>query len=337
MTIELPLYNYCIPTEIKDFFRFLLKDKLNFTSFLFFFVLALLLPGEGYYWQIKSFWQPPKVSAIDFSVKQTLYPINETDKGLPFLTARSFFVFDPVSSVVLASKNERVRLPPASTTKMMTALVSLGSYDLNQVLTVPDFFIEGRKVKLVEGEQIVAENLLIALLVGSANDAAEVLARNYSGGRETFVEKMNEKSRQLFLENTHFTNPTGIDQAGHFSTAHDLAWLARYALESLTFARIVSYPKVVVSSIDGRNVHSFDNVNQLLAEVPGVRGVKTGWTLEAGECLVAYVERDGKKMISVVLGSSDRFGETKEIISWVFENFTWREPYSTHFGSTAGT
>lgn len=324
--------------ELVDFFRFLLKKKLGFFTFFFTLLIFFLLPGEGFYWQTRAFWQPPQVKAANFFLPEPApYPVNQIGESLPFLTAKALFVFDPISDVVLVSKNERLELAPASTTKMMTALISLETFKPNQVLTVPDFYIEGRKVKLVEGEKISAENLLIALLVGSANDAAEVLARNYPAGRKAFVKRMNEKSQELFLENTHFANPAGIDQVGHFSTAHDLARLTKYALSDKTFARIVSYPKVAVASLDGKIVHSFSNINQLLAEVPGVKGVKTGWTQEAGGCLVTFVERDGKKIISVVLGSQDRFGETKKIIDWAFKNFVWKTPYSTHFGSTAGT
>lgn len=323
---------------LKDFFYFLTKRKLNFLTFFFILFILLLLPGKGYYWQINSLWQPPKVKAVEFLLSEELpYPVNETKLEFPFLTARAYFVFDPTSGVVLASRNENLRLPPASTTKMMAALVAQEIYEPNQILTVPSLFVEGRKAKLAKGEKIIAENLLIALLVGSANDAAEVLAQNYPGGRGAFIEKMNERAQDIFLNNTHFVNPTGIDQAGHFSTARDLGRLANFALADEDFARIVSFPRVAISSVDGRFTHLMLNINELLAEVPGVKGVKTGWTDEAGQCLVTYVERDGKKLISVVLGSSDRFGETKKIIGWVFENFTWRRPHSIHFGSTAGT
>lgn len=323
---------------MKNFFSFLVKDKLSFFSFIFLFLIFLFLPGQGDLWQLETFWKSPKVKAVEFLLPELpLYPESLTQKEFPTLSAKAYFIFDPVSGVVLASKAENLRLAPASTTKIMTALVSQEVYLPNQILTVPDFFVEGQKAKFVKGEEISAENLLIALLVGSANDAAEVLARDYPEGREAFVRKMNEKARQFSLDNTYFINPTGIDEVGHFSTARDLARLSRLALTNQNFAQIVSYPRVSVANADGKITHSMLNINELLAEVPGVKGVKTGWTDEAGECLVTLVERDGEKIISVVLGSEDRFGETKKIINWVYDNFAWRELYSIHFGSTAGT
>jgi len=323
-----------------NFISFLWKDKINFISFWLVFFLLLLTPGESHYWQVNSFWQPSQVKAVAFSLPElSFYPANQTSKDFPEISAKAFFVFDPVSKVVLAAKNENMKLSPASTTKIMTALVSLENYQPNQILTVPDFKVVGQKAKLVSGEMMTSQNLIMALLIASANDAGEVLAMSFPGGRTAFVEQMNEKAKSLFLQNTHFANPTGIDEENHYSTALDLARLADYALANQTFSQIVSSPKVTVDSVDGRTTHLLSNINELLGQVPGVRGVKTGWTDGAGECLVTFVERDGRKMISVVLGSEDRFGETKEIIDWVFGNFVWQTPpvYSTHSGSTAGT
>jgi len=315
--------------ELCSFFSFLLREKISFLTFILTFLLFLFLPGQDSYWQARIFWQPPQVGASSFSLPELPpYPIVRQDVNLtPLdLNAKAFLIFDPVSCVVLSSCNENLKLPPASTTKIMTALVAFEAYSLDQVLTVPEFFVEGHKIKLVPGEKITAGNLLMAVLIGSANDAAEVLAYNYPQGRRAFIEKMNEKAKSLLLKNTHFENPTGIDEPGHFSTAFDLARLSKYALENEVFARFVSYPKMTISSVNGQIVHSFENTNILLSEIPGVSGIKTGWTENAGECLISLVERDGRKIISVVLGSPDRFGETKKIIEWVFGNFEWKNP-----------
>jgi D-alanyl-D-alanine carboxypeptidase (penicillin-binding protein 5/6) len=162
-------------------------------------------------------------------------------------------------------------------------------------------------------------------LIYSANDAAEVLAANYDGGREAFVQAMNEKANELNLINTHFENPTGFDGGRHFSTARDLIRVAIVAMQNPRFSNIVKQKEKVVASIDGAIKHKLISTNQLLSEVDGVKGVKTGWTENARENLVTYIERDGKRIMIALLGSQDRFGETKELISWIYNNYEWQE------------
>ena len=164
---------------------------------------------------------------------------------------------------------------------------------------------------------MTVEQLLFALLVQSGNDAAEILAENYPGGRPTFIEAMNTKAAQLNLVHTHFANPTGIDEPGHYSSAADLARLASFALKKPEFARIVSTENTIVSN------HVLTNVNELLGKVPGVLGVKTGFTDGAGQSLVTLVDRDNHPVILVVLGSLDRFGDSEKLINWVYTNFKW--------------
>lgn len=252
------------------------------------------------------------------------YPVKNGSLEFPELSAKSVVILDIGSSVLLYQKDPDLRLLPASTTKIMTALVALESYSLGEVLTVGDSKTEGNKIKLIAGEQITVENLLYGLLVGSGNDAALVLAERFPGGVASFVSAMNKKASDLKLNDTHFTNPIGFDEEGHYSTAGDLARLAWVALKNKTFTNIVAQPEVTVTDVSGKIIHEFKNTNELVGKIDGVRGVKTGWTQNAGECLVSFIERNGEKIIIVLLGSDDRFGETRKIIDWVFNNYEWR-------------
>jgi D-alanyl-D-alanine carboxypeptidase (penicillin-binding protein 5/6) len=251
------------------------------------------------------------------------YPVNKRISEPPSLSARSIVVLDANSMVTLYEKEPNLRLLPASTTKIMTALVTLEHYPLDWVLTVEEMKVDGNQIKLLPGERITVENLLYGALVGSGNDAAFVLAENFPGGTGAFVEAMNQKAKDLGLLDTYFTNPIGLDEAGHYSTAKDLAKLTVEAIKNSVFLRIVSTSAVAVSDVTGEINHFLKNTNELIGKLEGVRGVKTGWTQNAGECLIALTERNGEKMVTVVLGSQDRFGETQKLIEWVFTNFSW--------------
>ena len=256
----------------------------------------------------------------------TLTPSNypEIKKGTvePTLTAKSIYAVDLQSGKVLLSKNPDTPILPASTTKMATALVALEAYSLDQVLTIGRVNVDGQKIGLLQGEQITVRDLLNGLLVASGNDTAEVLAANYPGGREAFVGKMNELARSLGLENTNFKNPTGLDEYLHFSTAKDLVTIAAVAIQNPTVAEIVSLQETNTVGLNMRP-HKLSNINQLVGKVPGVMGVKTGWTLNSGESVVTYINRDGKKVMIALMGSADRFGETETLINWIYENYSW--------------
>lgn len=316
--------------ELRDFlkfFKFLWREKICGLNFFLTFSIVFLLPGQGYYETLQLNFREPQVAASHFVIPPP-FPIPKNKNGIPApeLSAKSVLVVDLPSWVVMYEKNPNLRLLPASTTKIMTALVALDYYHPEQVLEVPDVFREGQDIKLQKGEKMTVENLLYALLVASANDAAETLAANYPGGRGNFIEAMNQKVASLRLLNTHFVNPTGIDEEGQYTSASDLARLAKIAIQNPVFARIVATDKVVVYSQDLKIAHPMSNINLLLGKVPGIRGIKTGWTINAGECLVGIDERDGRKVITVVLGSQDRFGETEKLFDWVFGNFQWIVP-----------
>lgn len=241
-----------------------------------------------------------------------------------FVGSESVFAMDIDSEVVLLAKNENVSMLPASTVKMMTALVAEETYASDLPLEVKNPMVIGQKMGLKTGEKIVVNNLLDGLLIYSANDAAEVLAQNYSAGRGAFVELMNKKATDLGLINTRFTNPSGVDENGQYTTAHDIAYLGLSLIKNSTISNIVSTKQKTVASADGLIQHRLVSTNKLLGEVPGVLGIKTGWTEYARENLVTYVTRDNHRIIIAVLGSSDRFGETKRIIDWIYSSFTWQ-------------
>lgn len=251
-------------------------------------------------------------------------PVVPGNPTFPIISAEGVVAMDLDSGVALYEKNPDSAFLPASTTKIITALVVLDSYSLDAILIVPQKVgVDGQKMGLIAGEQMRVENLLYGLLVYSANDAAETLAQNYPGGRDAFISAMNDKARALSMNNSHFANPVGLDEDDQRSTARDLVRASEVAMRNPEFAKIVGTKQVYISDLSGRFNYNLKNINELLGVVPGVMGVKTGWTENARENLVTYLERDGHKVMIAVLGSQDRFGETKELIDWIFANYKW--------------
>lgn len=242
----------------------------------------------------------------------------------PNFSAASVIASEAGTDFILFAKDSHKRVPIASTTKIMTALVSLEYFKPNEILTVPANItnIMGSTMGLRAEERITFRGLLYGMLLNSGNDVAYTVAANYPGGTEAFVAAMNIKASELNLSDTHFSNPAGFDSPDHFSSAYDLVKIAGVALENYQFARVVATKDTIVASEDKSSIHQLKNLNKLL-ETPGVLGIKTGTTPLAKENLVGLVERDGHKILTVVLGSDDRFGETERLIDWVYANFSW--------------
>lgn len=295
--------------------------------FLLLILLFLFLPGENFYESLRLKFKESLVRKNEVVLPQLLdYPVNVKGARTLFLTAKSAIIVDVSSKVAIFTKEPHARLSPASTTKIMTALVALKNYELDDILTVSNLdSLIGRNMKLFEGEKISVESLLYGLLVHSANDAALTLASSYSSGIEEFIDSMNETANELGLFNTHFTDISGLDRPDHYSTVRDLAHLTAYAMEDSILARMVGVSGILVSDTSKKYWHKLETTNELIGKIPGLKGVKTGWTEKAGECLISYIERDNKKIIVVLLGSQDRFGETKKLIEWVFANYNWQE------------
>lgn len=244
----------------------------------------------------------------------------------PILSAKAIFVRDLTSGVILYQKDADISLPIASTTKIMTALVASAYFKPHSELTVKlAADIPGSRVGLQAGEKLSFRSLLYGMLLNSGNDAAFALAENYPGGVTGFVSAMNKKAQSLNLNNTHFDNPAGFDSPQHYSSAKDLATITEEALKDPALNKIFATKETSIVSLDKKYTHQLANLNKLLTQVKGVLGVKTGYTNLAKENLVTLVDRDRHKILTVVLGSDDRFGESTKLIEWVYEDFTWPE------------
>ena len=289
-------------------------------------ILVLIsLPGQNDYQTLGIKPQAPRVRGAEIAIAQELVPVNVTGVKALGLTARAALVMDVTSGTVMYQKNIQTPLLPASITKVMTALVAIEAYGLDEVLTVKraDEAI-GQSMGLVVGEKMTVENLLYGLLVKSGNDAALALAENYPAGYQAFIDKMNQKAKEWQMTDTTFKNVSGVEQWQHTTTVRDLAVLAREAMKNEIVAKMVATKSITVTDVTGEIKHELKNVNQLLGEVEGLRGLKTGWTTNAGECLITDTVRDGKEIITVVLGSEDRFGESRSLIEWAYANHEWK-------------
>lgn len=301
--------------------------RLGFLSLAGLFFLSL--PGQNFYQTLKISAGRLLVREVNFPVPTVFpYPVKISSNPPPEITAHSAVVMDVDSKVVIFAKEPHLKLSPASLTKIVTALVALKNYQLDDILTVSNLYPEGAQMGLFKDEQISVENLLYGLLLPSGNDAAFTLAENFPGGFEQFIVSMNEEVDQLGLKATHFANPTGEENGNHFSTTWDMAHLASYVVQNPVFARIVSTKNINLSSSDQTKWHELKSTNILLGEDLGVKGVKTGWTEESGGCFIAYVERDGQKVVIVVFKSEDeytRFDDARALINWTFANHEWQK------------
>ena len=240
----------------------------------------------------------------------------------PAISAYGAVVIDDDSKVMVYGKNENVPFIPASTTKMMTALVALDQYGLDDVLEYRYPAAVGSMVGLTAGEKMTFRSLLYALLLPSGNDAALTLAQNYPGGVDAFVGAMNKKAADLHLQDTHFVEPSGIS-ALNLTTPLDLATIGSEVMRSPVLSEIVGTKAYVVSDITGKNVYPIENINKLLG-VYGIDGIKTGFTDEAGEVLVTSRDIDGHRLVIVVMHSNDRFADTRTLIQNIAENTTYQ-------------
>jgi serine-type D-Ala-D-Ala carboxypeptidase (penicillin-binding protein 5/6) len=235
----------------------------------------------------------------------------------PAVTASAYLVENAATGEVLLSRHARERLPIASITKLMTVLVALEHVKLDDVVTVPAGAakVGESTIGLTTGEQITVHDLVAAALVQSANDAADALADYVGSGDGTyFVRLMNEKAAALGLTDTHFVRPDGLDATGHYSSAHDVAILARTVMRDPVVRRIVRERTTTIAG--GLRLHSW---NDLLGRFPGLIGVKTGHTDNAGWCEVAAAARRGYTIYAVVLGSpsrEQRNTDLTELLAW---------------------
>ncbi|MFZ1721212.1 MAG: serine hydrolase [Microgenomates group bacterium] len=269
----------------------------------------------------------PKAIPIDESMLK-----NETGTELitltsvqnqPLISAQAALVIDELSGTILYDRNSDATLAPASTTKLMTALVGLDLYKLSDVLTVSDLQgLDGARIGLFKGEQITVDQLLMALLIQSGNDAAMVLARSHPEGEVGFVRDMNNKALALGLYSTHFANPMGYDDPNQYSTARDLAILGREVMKNQLLRTIVSKPSATIADVTGKFSHKITSTNILLQDSTVV-GIKTGTTTEAGQVLITQREANGKSILTVLMASQDRYADAKILQEWVQNEIQW--------------
>jgi|GEM_PF-736703 len=222
---------------------------------------------------------------------------------------------------VLFGENEDVKLYPASTTKVLTALCVLNNLPLDRVIEVPKIAegVEGSSIYLKAGQRITVEDLLFGLMLRSGNDAAVTLAVETSGSIEDFAVLMNETAKKCGAKNSNFVNPHGLQDENHYTTAYDLALITAKAYENEDFVRIVS-SKLKKIKIDDSEV-VIANKNKMLKTYDGSNGVKTGFTKSSGRCLISGAKRDGMQLVSVVLNCSDMWNESVRMLDFGFDNF----------------
>lgn len=242
------------------------------------------------------------------------------------LNARSCVVLDRSSKNILFGKNEFNKVKMASTTKIMTATIIIENCDLSQTVTISKKAAGtgGSRLGLKTGDKITIRDLLYGLLLVSGNDAAVALAEACSGSVPDFANLMNEKAKELGLNNTHFETPHGLDSDNHYTTAYELALLSDYALNNSTFLNIVGTKHYTIT-ING-NQKSLTNTNELLGNLNGVYGVKTGFTNGANRCLVTSCKRGDMDIICVVLGCDTknfRSSDSTKLINYAFDNFQY--------------
>ena len=241
-------------------------------------------------------------------------------------SAQAAIVVDARDGTVMFAKRPDAERAIASTTKLMTALLTLEEAKPNEVFTSPAYSAAPAesRIDLREGERMTVEDLLEALLLESANDAAVALAENISGSREAFVDEMNDRAEELGLDHTSYANPIGLDEPGNHSSARDLATLANVLLRNRRFARIVDMPRATLES--GSHPRVVTNRNDLVGAYPWVDGVKTGYTLGAGNVLVGAAETGRRaRVVSVVLGEpseSARNQDTLTLLRWGLDRFS---------------
>ncbi len=240
------------------------------------------------------------------------------------VSAKSVFIIDLKSKSRLYTYNEEAKRPIASLTKLMTADIILEENDLSAIVKINSQAANsiGSKMGLSDGEEISVKDLLKGMLINSGNDAATALAIYNAGDVMTFVNKMNEHAALLGMKNTIYKNPTGLDSNGAVSTAYDQGLLASHLLDDDLIRTFINIQSTEVLSESG-NIHTLQNTNKLLGEM-GVKGMKTGRTDAAGECLITLSESpDGNEVLTIVLGSQRRFKDTKTLLDWVYQTFTW--------------
>jgi len=250
--------------------------------------------------------------------------MNSTYADVADINTKACILMDVNTGRVLYAKNENIKLPMASTTKIMTVILAIESGRLDEIVTISRnaSIQEGSSVYLREGEKIKLEDLLYAIMLRSGNDASVAVAEHLCGSVEKFAELMNKKAKEIGAYNTNFTNPHGLHDDNHYTTAYDLGLITCYALKNDKFAEIVKTKK---KTIPGPEEENWDRVltnkNKMLWQFDGGDGVKTGFTKKAGRCLVASATRNNWQLVSVVLNCADMWDVSSQLLEYGFNNY----------------
>lgn len=238
----------------------------------------------------------------------------------PGVSAQSAVVIEAETGTVLFNENMNERRAMASTTKIMTAILTIEAGDLDREFTVDSFaiMVEGTSMGLCEGDRVSRRDLLYGIMLPSGNDAANAAAVSVSGSVAAFVEKMNAKAGALGLKDTHFANPSGLDASGHYTTAYDLAMLTAYAMKNEVFREIACCKSKDVEFGNPPYKRTLYNSNKMLTRYDGAVGVKPGFTDNARRCLVSAAERDGTTLIAVTLNASDDWNDHEKMLDYGF-------------------
>ena len=266
------------------------------------------------------------------SVTLLLTPLSQrsdalTESNTPSVSAQSAVLIEYESGRTVYEKEADLTLPMASTTKIMTALVALEEMSPDTVITVDASAVgtEGSSVYLCAGERLTLEQLLYALLLESANDAAVAIAIGVAGSVKDFSDLMNKRARELGLTDTHFENPHGLDHKEHYTTARELARITRAALENELFRTIASTRKTTIPHTEVEGVRLLVNHNKMLRMYEGCIGVKTGYTQRSGRCLVSAATRDGVTLIAVTLNAPNDWDDHTRMLDYGFSRFQSRK------------
>jgi serine-type D-Ala-D-Ala carboxypeptidase (penicillin-binding protein 5/6) len=301
--------------------NFLKKKRRHILYALTLLCLFVLLIGAFSDMALRYFIFNKNVKYSPFKIVSKQYPVFKSPINSD-VSAKAVIIMDKDSGVVLFSKNPNLLFSMASTTKIMTALVALDYYKMNDMLTIRKDKVEGVNVGFKIGEKLFFKDVLYAMLLPSGNDAALAIAQNYPGGENAFIEKMNDKAKSLRLTHTNFADSIGLEDSRDYTTPLDLARLASIALESETFAKIVATKAWEIADVTGNNKYSLTNLNKLLG-VQGVNGVKTGYTTEAGQVLVTSRKEGEHTVIIVVMDSQDRFFDTSKLLYEISGNINY--------------
>ncbi|GHO46477.1 D-alanyl-D-alanine carboxypeptidase family protein [Ktedonospora formicarum] len=253
----------------------------------------------------------------------------------PVIGSKIAYLMDSDTGNMLANINGQTRVPMASTTKVMTAILTIDRANLNQIVTVTQKDVDeavknnGSNAQLVVGDKIRLKDMLYALMLPSGDDAAMAIAETVAGSQEKFVDLMNSYAKQLKLQNTHYINADGLTYVGpdgkanpnHYTTGEDLVKLARYAMSNPLFAQIVELQRYILPASGEHHAYVWETTNNMLSSYAGLTGIKTGFTGEAGYCLVFSAYSSGHRLIGAILGAKDdveRVKDAKALLDWGF-------------------